>query len=169
MNNNEFTLREKFLNELKSYSGSDISEIYRHLFICMEYHDLESILTFLKDDVNNEHWFPMFHKSMRVTDFYGDVFVNYGVDTTSSDEKVRMDELRTILPMHPNSNSVNTEKAKNMKLEGEMNEFRKLNKKSMVKNKRCVSSNLDMVLWNLIHLDTDNFLQKFIENFFNRK
>jgi hypothetical protein len=168
-NNNEFPLREKFLTELKSHSGSDIAEIYRHLFTCMESRTLENTLTFLKDDVNNEDWFFSFHKSMRQTDFYDDVFVSYKVDVRTNEERERMDGLRKILPMYPVSNAVKTEEAVELGLENEMKEFRDLNRKSMVEKRRSIGGNLDMVLWNLIHLDKDNFLQKFIQNFFKEQ
>jgi hypothetical protein len=168
-NDNEFPIKEKFLTELKSHSGSDIAEIYRHLFTCMESRRLENTLTFLKDDVNNEDWFFSFHKSMRQTDFYDDVFVSYTVDCRSNEEKERMGELKKLLPMYPVSNAVKTEDAINMGLENEMNEFRNLNRKSMVEKRRNIGGNLDMTLWNLIHLDKDNFLQKFIQNFFKEQ
>jgi hypothetical protein len=167
--NIDFPLREQFLNELKSYSGSDVSEIYRHLFTCMESESLESTLNYLKDAVKNESWFFDFHKSMRQTDFYDDVFVVYKVDVRTNEERERMDGLRKILPMYPVSNAVKTEEAVELGLESEMKEFRDLNRKSMVEKRRSIGGNLDMVLWNLIHLDKDNFLQKFIQNFFKEQ
>jgi hypothetical protein len=168
-NNNEFPLREKFLDELKSHSGSDISETYRHLFTCMESKSLENTLTLLKNEVKNEHWFYSFHKSMRQTDFYDDVYVEYKVDVRTDEEQKRMEELRKILPMYPVSNAVKTEEAIDKGLENEMKEFRGLNKKSTTEKRRSVSGNLDMVLWNLIHLDKDNFLERFIFNFFKEQ
>jgi hypothetical protein len=39
----------------------------------------------------------------------------------------------------------------------------------MVEKRRNIGGNLDMTLWNLIHLDKDNFLQKFIQNFFKEQ
>lgn len=168
-NNNEFPLREKFLDELKSHSGSDIAEIYRHLFTCMESRTLENILTHLKNGVNNEHWFFTFHKGMRQTDFYGDVYVEYKVDVRTDEEQKRMKELRKILPMYPVSNAVKTEEAIDKGLENEMKEFRSLNKKSTTEKRRSIGGNLDMVLWNLIHLDKDNFLERFIVKFFKQQ
>ena len=167
-NKTEFELTEKFLSGLKSHSGSDISEIYRHLFICMRKEDLENTLSILKESVHEENWFYLFHKSIRQTDFYEGVHVSEIKDIRSDQEKNRMEELRKILPFHPFTNAVNSERALLMDLESEMKEFRSLYRKSKAEESRGIGGNLDMCLWNLIHLDKDDFLKRYITNFFNQ-
>jgi hypothetical protein len=164
-----YELRESFLFELRSHSGFDIAEVYRHLFTCMEYNSLELLLKNLKSEMDDEHWFYSFHKSMRQTDFYDGVNVTYIVDKLTDEDRNRIEVLRKVLPMYPVSNAVKTEQAISMGLANEMEEFRALHRKSKVEEKRSIAGNLDMVLWNLIHADKDNFLKKFIENFFKQK
>jgi hypothetical protein len=72
----QFPMREAFLQELKNYSLSDHpSEVYRHIFSCMEADSLESLLRNLKSAVGEEDWFFYFHKSMRQTDSFGDTII----------------------------------------------------------------------------------------------
>lgn len=171
--NIDFPLREKFLNKLKS-SNSDLSEIYRHLFTCMESESLESTLNYLKDEVKNEGWFFTFHKSMRQTDFFNDVYVSYEVNHQTEDDVKRLNELRKVLPFYGEKGRiwedvVKSEDAKELGFEKELNEWRKLKSKAKVEKRRSIGGNLDMALWNLIHLDKENFLGELIENFFKEQ
>lgn len=168
----QFPLREAFLNELKNYSGSDHpSEVYRHIFSCMEADSLESLLRNLKSAVGEKDWFFYFHKSMRQTDFFGDVYVHYTVNTQTESDLKRIEELRQILPSYAEKGKIwkdviNSEEAKSLGLEKELKELRFLVGKSKKEERRSVSGHLDMVLWNFIYIDNTEFLRKFIERFF---
>lgn len=160
--NQGFPLRDEFLNQLKSHSGSSISEIYRHLFTAMESGNLEIILDCILADIEKEDWFYFFHKSIRQTDFFDGVFVRYQVETRSEKEILRTKELEEIIP-------------KTIRIYGpvdgdsfseEYREYKNLRRKSNSERERNVGANLDMALWNLIHLDRGDFLMKFMEKFF---
>lgn len=166
----EFPLRKDFLEEFKAHD-TEISEVYRHAFSCMEMERIEEMLKYLQGEVKKEDWFYSFHKSMRQTDFFGYLHVPYTVNTQTEQDQIRLEELRQVLPFHGKKGRmwedvVNSEEAKELGLEEEMKEFRFLKGKAKSERKRNVSGHMDMILWNLIHVDTTNFLQKFIEGFF---
>lgn len=168
----QFPLREDFLQELKTYSLSDHpSEVYRHIFSCMEAESLELLLQELRSRVSDEDWFFYFHKSMRQTDFFNDVYVHYTINTQTESDLKRIEELRQILPSYAEKGKIwkdviNSEESKSLGLEKELKELRFLVGKSKKEERRRVSGHLDMVLWNLIHMDNTEFLKKFIERFF---
>jgi hypothetical protein len=168
----QFPLREALLQELKSYSGSDHpSEMYRHIFSCMEAESLELLLRDLKSQVNDENWFYSFHKSMRQTDFFNEIYVHYTTNVQTESDLKRLDELRQILPFYTEKgviwkDVIDSEEAKSLGLEKEVKEFRFLKGKAKKEERRIISGHLDMLLWNLIHMDSTDFIRKFIERFF---
>lgn len=165
----EFPLREAFLDHLKSHSGSDISECYRHLFSCMEASNLEETLKYLRGQMGDPDWFYLFHKSMRQTDFFQEAFVSYVVNQQTEEDLKRIEELKAVLPMYEGKmwdGVVKTEEAKEMGLENEVKEYHSLKRKAKVEKRRSIAGNLDMVAWNLIHLDGTNFIKVQIERFF---
>jgi len=169
---NQFPLREAFLRELKNYPGSDhISEVYAHAFSCMEAESLEHLLQNLKSVVGKEDWFFYFHKSMRQTDFFDGVYVHYTTNVQTESDLKRIEELRQILPSYSEKGKIwkdiiNSEEAKSLGLEKEVKEFRFLIGKSKKEERRSISGHLDMILWNLIHMDSTDFIRNFIERFF---
>jgi len=165
----EFPLRQEFLDLLKSHSGSDISECYRHLFSSMEARNLENTLEYLRTQMDDEHWFYSFHKSMRQTDFFQDAYVPYFINTQTEKDMQRMEELKKILPLYKDKSwggIVKSDEAKRLGLDKELKEYQFIRKKGSVEQRRAISGHLDMVLWNLVHLDKDNFLKRAIERFF---
>jgi hypothetical protein len=167
----EFPFRKAFLEGFKTYPNTEISEVYRHIFSCMEMERIEEMLKYLQGEVNNEDWFYSFHKSMRQTDFFGYLNVPYTINTQTESDQKRLEELSQVLPFHGKKGRiwedvVNSEEAKELGLEEEMNEFRFLKGKSKIEKKRNVSGHMDMILWNLIYMDKTNFLKVFIERFF---
>lgn len=163
--NQEFPLRTEFLDQLRSHSGSDISEIYRHLFTSMESGSLESTLMEIKEDIKNENWFYRFHKSIRQTDFFGSHYVGYSVDLTNEEEKQRIDDLGKEIPRELRLYGTK-EEIESSGLEEQFAEYKRIRRKSNVERRRSISGNLDMALWNLIHLDKENFIMNFFEKFF---
>lgn len=164
---NEFPLSKKFLDGFKKHSKYEISNVYRHVFTCMEYESLERLLNRLNGLVTQEGWFYLFHKSMRQIDFFSTVYVPYFVDETTDQDRLKMDTLKTILPFNRRIPTyVDVDRAIDMDLEVEMNEYFKLKRKSKTEHRRNISGHMDMILWNLIHVDSENFLENYIENFF---
>ena len=168
----QFPLRASFLQALKNHPESDHeSEVYRHIFSCMKAESLESMLENLKENVGEEEWFYSFHKSMRQTDFFDDVYVHYTENVQTEGDLKRMGELRQVLPFYTDKGKiwadvVNTEEAKNLGLEKEMREFQSLKRKAKEMRSRSISGHMDMILWNMIHSDRTNFLKPFMERFF---
>lgn len=168
-NEKNFPLREEFLNHLRSHSGSDISECYRHLFICMEAENLENTLKYLQTQMDDENWFYSFHKSMRQTDYFNEIYVTYYENEQTDKDLQRMDELKKILVMYKGvvwDQIPDSEKCRKLNLEKELDEYRSIRRKASVEKRRSISGNLDMVIWNLVHLDKDDFLKRVIEGFF---
>jgi len=167
----EFPLRKAFLEGFKTYPNTDISEVYRHAFSCMEMERIEGMLKYLQEEINNEDWFYSFHKRMRQTDFFEYLYVPYTINTQTDQDQKRLEELRQILPFYNDEGEilrdvVDFKEAKELGLEEEMKEFRFLKGKAKSERKRNVSGHMDMILWNLIYMDKTNFLKVFIERFF---
>ena len=166
-------IRKEFLDELKKTSpvNSDIADVYRHIFSCMEHEALTYHLEFLKEEVKKEWWFVDFHKSMRQTDFFPDVFVHYDVNEQTYEDIEEIERLNKILPHHTEQGMtgiVNSQESKELGLEKEYSRYLTLKRKKSVDKKRLIGGHLDMILWNMIHLDKENFLKRFIENFYKQ-
>ena len=63
---------------------------------------------------------------------------------------------------------VDSQQVKELGLDKEYARYLSLKRKKSVTKTRDVSGNLDMILWNMVHLDTENFLERFIENFYKQ-
>jgi hypothetical protein len=158
--------REKFLKELRE-NNSDILMIAYHCFSSMSYEDLEDNLNFLKGDMeNNPNWFYDFHKSMRQTDFSGTLRVTYENNLLTDKEKNEYSDLKKIFGIKSEMFTISEDTAIENNLLEEYKRYRDLRKKSLNKSERSISGHMDMILWNLIHLDLKNSIKKFIEEFF---
>jgi len=132
----------------------------------MEASSLELTLEYLRTQMDDENWFYSFHKSMRQTDYFNEVYVTYYENTQTDKDLQRMDELKKILVMYGGDRIPDSEKCRNLNLEKELDEYRSIRRKAYVEKRRSISGNLDMVIWNLVHLDKDDFLKRVIEGFF---
>jgi hypothetical protein len=162
--------RKEFLESFEN-SNESMSLLYNHIFSCMEHDELESLLLRLKESVIKKDWFYDFHKSMRQTDFINNVHVIYYTNNQTQSDIEEMEKLKTILPMHKEkgtiwSDIVKREEAINKGLVSEMNRYSYLKSLKKVENRRSIGGHLDMILWNTIHLDVNNFLEKHIETIF---
>lgn len=135
----------------------------------MEASSLELTLEYLRTQMDDENWFYSFHKSMRQTDYFNEVYVTYFINTQTEKDMQRMEELKKILPLYKDKGwggIVKSDEAKRLGLDEELKEYQIIRKKGSVEQRRAISGHLDMVLWNLVHLDKDNFLKRAIERFF---
>ncbi len=138
-----------------------------HCFSSMSYEDLEDNLNFLKGDMeNNPNWFYDFHKSMRQTDFSGTLRVTYENNLLTDKEKNEYSDLKKIFGIKSEMFTISEDTAIENNLLEEYKRYRDLRKKSLNKSERSISGHMDMILWNLIHLDLKNSIKKFIEEFF---
>ena len=158
-------LSEIFLKDLRD-SQSEIHSIAYHLFSCMNEESLDDLLNFLKDDIkNNEHWLHDFHKSMRQTDFFDSCFHRYRKSFLSKSEKEEYERLKKLLGARdifiPSEESAI---ANNLGEEYKMWKYlRNLDNK---REEESITGHLDMIFWNLLHLDRENKIGKFIVRFF---
>lgn len=163
----EFNIAEQFLKELKN-SNDKLSYLYYSAFSCMDLELLEKTLKSIDlDDVN---WFYDLHKSMRQCDFSGNVHVSYIEDLTDDSDKNRLKELLTILPVHSEKgwawrDVVKIKQAEEMGLHSELKEYRSIKSKMKTEKNRSISGHIDMILWELIHLDNNRFLESLIKRF----
>lgn len=158
-------LSKKFLKELRD-SQNEIHMIAYHLFSCMNEESLDDLLNFLKDDVkNNEHWLHDFHKSMRQTDFFDSCFHRYKKSFLSESEKEEYARLKKLLGAR--DIFIPSEEiaiANNLGEEYKMWKYlRSLDNK---REEESITGHLDMIFWNLLHLDRENKIEKFISKFF---
>jgi len=168
-------IREEFLKgfESISYQNIDIANVYRHLFSCMEHDSLKQELVYMQKRIEEtpEEWFHDFHKSMRQTDFFDGLFLHYNVDEQTYEELEEIKELKKALPLHEEgfaTGIVDSKKVKELGLDKEYARYMSLKRKKSVTKTRSISGHIDMVLWNMIHLDKEDFLKKYIENFYKQ-
>ena len=158
-------ITEKFLKELREGSN-EIFSISYHLFSCMSEEGLEDFLQFLKEDIKtNENWFYDFHKSMRQTDFFQSCFVRFEMSLLNDEEKTEYESLSKLLGVRgflvPSEDEANENN-----LGEEYKRWRILKRKHQNREEESISGHLDMIFWNLIHMDSDNEIKKFISKFF---
>jgi hypothetical protein len=168
-------IREQFLKgfETVSQRNIDIANIYRHLFSCMEHDSLKQELEYLQEriDKDPEGWFHDLHKSMRQTDFFGSLYLHYNVDEQTAEDIEEIENIKKILPKYSEksmSGIVNSQEVKELGLDKEYARYMSLKRKKSVVKTRNISGHIDMVLWNMIHLDKEDFLKKYIENFYKQ-
>ena len=178
MTKTEVEILKEFKDVLKRNS-SDISSMYHHLFSILSEEELTKILIDLQNIYNEdkEDWFYSFHKSIRQCDFFGDNLQSYRIINKLTEEQTkRRRELMNI-----RKNQFDTE-FKSLSPEEKMEDYLEFNKREdrveslkelkilndlyRTKEEVSIAGHLDMLLWNTIHLDRENELQKIFERTF---
>jgi hypothetical protein len=103
---------------------------------------------------------------MRQTDFSGTLRVTYENNLLTDKEKNEYSDLKKIFGIKSEMFTISEDTAIENNLLEEYKRYRDLRKKSLNKSERSISGHMDMILWNLIHLDLKNSIKKFIEEFF---
>ena len=148
-----------------NFSNNDLNSVYYHLFSCMDIERLEKELeyalelsqgkdSYFKED-GKENWFYIFHKSMRQTDFFDEIYREKENEFTK-DEKSRLRFLRETCKAE---GYVKESEVKGELFTKEYTEYLALAEKWR-RRKETVSlgGHLDMILWNMIHVDTKEVL-----------
>jgi len=150
----------------KGNYGEDsyIRTVYYQLFSLLTDEELNRQLEYLyelssgKDsffkETGKDNWFAIWHKSIRQCDFFEDCFVERTKELITKDEEK---EFRYLL------NKYKVEKVDNRDSDGKLNdEFRRYLElweyRRRQKIKDNINGRLDSILWNTIHMDTDNVL-----------
>ena len=181
---NKKLLAEIFIEKLKA-CNEDIGSCYYHIFSKLLTEDeLQDMINNLYDrytfihnldklcgvtKTEKDEWFYKFHKSIRQSDFFENIKKHYYVNELTEDENKRMNELKAMLPQHKKFyEAVDGKEARETGLEVELNEYYSLFNKKRVKKTKDVSGCIDMILWNLIHIDVNNLLQKVMVSTFKQ-
>jgi hypothetical protein len=157
-----------------------VTEIYRHLFSFFTDDEFREILTYLKKEYkrSKKEWFFYFHKSIRQTDFF-DNQTNIRAfrisDKLTPKEKRRRNFLKKkwslqykeFKKLHPDENYEEYKKFRAQpKCQEVLIELKKLNGIAQSQDEIRMMGDLDMILWNMIHVDKENELKNLLEKVF---
>lgn len=159
----EYPYTKEFYDTLSLYAKNrsenvvSILEMYKHCFKCLEEKDLETFLEITHNDFKKEpdHWFFIFHKSIRQTDFFDSVYRIDVENTLTEDEKKELAQL------------VENIFSENKRTSEEKDRYRLLNSKSRKETRESLGGHVDMILWNLIHVDSENLLESVLKATFD--
>jgi len=168
----------EFKDSLNKSTKPYIAAMYHHLFSILTDEELTDILIYYQTVYNEdkEGWFYQFHKSIRQCDFFGNNLYSYRIVSKLTEEQnKRLDEVKKIWDgqykdWKKKNGNEDFAKYKEFRRLPECvvvsEEMDKLNKIKNTKEDVRITGHLDMVLWNTIHLDKDNELQKILERTF---
>jgi hypothetical protein len=161
---NQTPLAEFFLKIL--YSGStEFHSIYRSLFKILTLKELDDILSLHRDIWSGkdeyfgadgkEVWFTVFHKAIRQTDFFCDVYRENIVETLTPKELKEYWFLRHKVHEEGYVKEGDAKELFNPEYRRYLELF---NKYQSRKRPVSLGGHLDSVLWNIIHLDNKEVL-----------
>jgi len=176
-----FPLQEALMFELKKaqeriHDFGSLVAIYHHLFSLIEPSELETYLQYLKDVATGKdsyykksgkkEWFHSFHKSVRQTDFFNGVFRKRDESLTENE----LAEYRFLLNKVSKEEYVKESKVVGQLFNDEYKRFLDLStRKRSFKTDKNVGGHIDMILWNMIHVDKGNELKEILERVFTYK
>ncbi len=149
---------------------------------------MEATLQFVYDcwsgNTNLEHkeyyrleWFAVFHKSIRQVDFYSNCKISLHKSQLTPAKDRRRRELRALdTKLHRAYGFDNVDfgsydyyelkKKYNTEHQKMLSDLRELDRKFNQKEDFSINGSLDSILYNLIHLDEENFLYEILEETF---
>lgn len=160
----DFNLPRKLMEILRD-SNKDIAGVYFHLFKILDpqkFNDELEATNIIRNgedlyfgESGKKNWFAILHKSMRQCDFYNDCYTKRPIEILSEDERKRHNQLRRIIYGTKDYN----------KRDGDGNftdEYREYLDLNTIANNEDrdedIGGNLDMILYNTIRADHENFL-----------
>ncbi len=173
-------LLKLFVHELSSsiyytVKELDIINTYIHLFKILEKNNPTSLDYMYEEWLNkDENWFFNFHKSIRQNDLFNGINIRVSVESELNDEEeTRYQEIKNSLKDKMNHLKYLEEDDYTLQYAQFRVDNRALLKEQyqlQLKRKRdedeSVSGHIDMILWNLIHVDKDDVLIKQLNHFF---
>jgi hypothetical protein len=178
MTKTDVNILTEFKDSLNKCTTPYLGAMYHHLFSILSDEELTELLTYHQSVYNEdkEGWFYQFHKSIRQCDFFGNDLLSYRtVNMLTEEQTKRREELRKIWDgqykdWKKKNGNEDFEKYKIFRRLPECvvvyEELHKLNKIKNTKEDIQITGHIDMLLWNTIHLDTENELQKILERTF---
>lgn len=173
--NDEF-LAKSFKEKLK-HSNEDIAGCYRQLFDICGDDVINSFMGWLYLEYQlqkgkEQMWFYQFHKSIRQTDFFEDCYCPIKNSLLTSEEKVEFDKLTewikekwaevSAAEQESNPGVSNTRLYRQYFQTNHSKEYKRyceLRDNNNNVDKKSICGHLDMVLWNLIHMDKEAVLE----------
>lgn len=183
------TLAEIFFNML-SDSGDELVNIYYQLFSIMPEKELEANMQFAYDCFSGnvgeteedksyyKEWFYVFHKSVRQTDFFPYCIIDRPDPLTTPEEAEEYGKLYDLyhqftktIPedptLRPSEMVALWKKDWELCYPNEAKRLKELTKKKHNRHTESIGGHIDMILWNVIHLDVQCVLKKTMERAFN--
>ena len=151
----------EFNNNLREIINSPLSNIYITLFSIIPEDEFISHLEYLKGEYEKEpdDWFYYLHKSIRQTYFFGNNLSAFILVNKLTEEEKKVRDFLLNDPLVERDLRVR-------KITPEIKELSLLNKKANAKNDIQISGILDIILYNLIHLDIEQDLKNAMEKTF---
>lgn len=174
--NNNYLMVEHFLKILHA-TDNYFGRVYYHLFSILDPKELEITLAYLKDvwsgkdknygEEGKEYWFTLFHKMIRQTDFFQGVYKRIELELMTKQEISEFWFLNDKVTKKGYDKSGDGNHLFNDEYRRYLELSRK--KRSQIHEQAlALGGHLDMMLWNLIHADTENVLQNMFIKFFER-
>jgi len=173
-----FPLQEALMYELKnaqnrSHDFGSFASIYLHIFSLISPRELEDYLNYLKKVATGKdsyfkkqgkkQWYLAFHKALRQTDFFNDVFRKVEDYMTEEEQS----EYRFLFDKVTKDGYVKESKIEGQLFNDEYKRYLDLSsKKRSFKTDKNVGGHIDMILWNMIHVDKKNELKEILEQVF---
>lgn len=156
----------KFIELYQKTHNCETLATYYHIFSILD----KSVLSkkferiYLNWQENKEHWFYDFHKSIRQCDFFDDCYRKSEKQLLSKEEQSRFETL--IVKVKSEGFVKYTEQG----FSEEYDEYLRLsNLKKEEKSPESIGGHIDMILWNLIHMDERNLLKTILTLVFTEK
>jgi hypothetical protein len=175
-------LLERLKRPAPTYLGEHMKNIYRHLFeIKSEEDDLEETLEYIRDifkgkekGVSKKDWYAIFHKHLRQGDFFNECFQKRKHDLLTEKERREYKTLRTKF-----TTAETKAELEKLKTEGKQDkelfneEYKRyldlFNRLRREEKDDSINGHMDMLLWNTMHVDTDEILYKALSSVFKEK
>lgn len=147
-------------------SKNELGAIYYHLFRMLDIEKLNEELLYLYDlsegndtyfkEYGVESWFAIWHKSVRQTDYFRDIYKKGKIEILTPDEKKQFKFLR-----HKTSQKGYVKASTDGKhlFNDEYRLYLDLWTKARAEaTEDSLGGHIDSILWNTVHIDKDNFL-----------
>lgn len=166
---------EKLKYEIKR--NNNIASSYYRLFALTDIEELETTLEVVKDEYientisDGDWWFTSFHKTLRQTDFFNGFYKDVEIPLITREENKKIKSFRTKLTIKIGDGFKKDDivRDKGGKFTDEYKEILRLSElKKHQTRKEPISGHLDMLLWELIHLDSKGVLYDIMKTMFNK-
>lgn len=175
-----YPLAERFINILKEGAenvNGELYSVYYHIFMLQDLKELNDVLEQYKELAlgNDDYfksegekiWFHVFHKAIRQCDYFKDSYRKGEVELLSKKEQSELTYLRNLV--YTEGYKKESDNPKEL-FNDQYRRYLELHeKKRLEKKERSIGGHLDMILWNTIHVDKKNVLERAMKEVFYEK